>query len=124
MSSYIFTFEIYSTNLHCCSIESFDTSFILSSDSIQRVNTNHQRASLNPYTSTNFTPTLANLYFHPWRPSKKLFNLHKKFQDIILYQHPYIPCSYCSKLMYPSERSEEHTSELQSPCNLVCRLLL
>src|SRR5256885_10519371 len=29
---------------------------------------------------------------------------------------------------YPSaaaaERSEEHTSELQSPCNLVCRLLL
>src|SRR2546426_3753579 len=24
----------------------------------------------------------------------------------------------------PSWRSEEHTSELQSPCNLVCRLLL
>src|SRR2546426_6181665 len=24
----------------------------------------------------------------------------------------------------PSERSEEHTSELQSPCNVVCRLLL
>src|SRR5256885_6172841 len=27
--------------------------------------------------------------------------------------------------LYPdSKRSEEHTSELQSPCNLVCRLLL
>ena len=25
---------------------------------------------------------------------------------------------------YDHERSEEHTSELQSPCNLVCRLLL
>src|SRR2546426_3812360 len=25
---------------------------------------------------------------------------------------------------YPQQRSEEHTSELQSPCNLVCRLLL
>src|SRR2546426_8417700 len=25
---------------------------------------------------------------------------------------------------FPKERSEEHTSELQSPCNLVCRLLL
>src|ERR1039457_469040 len=25
---------------------------------------------------------------------------------------------------FPSHRSEEHTSELQSPCNLVCRLLL
>src|SRR5256885_5331443 len=24
----------------------------------------------------------------------------------------------------PTVRSEEHTSELQSPCNLVCRLLL
>src|SRR5256885_3826109 len=25
---------------------------------------------------------------------------------------------------WPTSRSEEHTSELQSPCNLVCRLLL
>src|SRR2546426_3964157 len=28
------------------------------------------------------------------------------------------------ELHCPNERSEEHTSELQSPCNLVCRLLL
>src|SRR5256885_12452161 len=27
-------------------------------------------------------------------------------------------------LLQKSPRSEEHTSELQSPCNLVCRLLL
>src|SRR5256885_13210787 len=27
-------------------------------------------------------------------------------------------------LVASSHRSEEHTSELQSPCNLVCRLLL
>src|SRR2546426_5745153 len=27
-------------------------------------------------------------------------------------------------LVDDEERSEEHTSELQSPCNLVCRLLL
>src|SRR5256885_10148546 len=27
-------------------------------------------------------------------------------------------------LLLASARSEEHTSELQSPCNLVCRLLL
>src|SRR5256885_13140780 len=26
--------------------------------------------------------------------------------------------------LQPDYRSEEHTSELQSPCNLVCRLLL
>src|SRR2546426_8854272 len=28
------------------------------------------------------------------------------------------------KLVAEPKRSEEHTSELQSPCNLVCRLLL
>src|SRR5688500_2878647 len=28
------------------------------------------------------------------------------------------------RLFGPVKRSEEHTSELQSPCNLVCRLLL
>src|SRR2546426_8007096 len=27
-------------------------------------------------------------------------------------------------VLWGGERSEEHTSELQSPCNLVCRLLL
>src|SRR5256885_3290068 len=28
------------------------------------------------------------------------------------------------RLLQKTSRSEEHTSELQSPCNLVCRLLL
>src|SRR5256885_10076954 len=39
---------------------------------------------------------------------------------------PHSPC--LSRLIRPAapkeKRSEEHTSELQSPCNLVCRLLL
>src|SRR5256885_14188109 len=30
----------------------------------------------------------------------------------------------CQQLLKAHFRSEEHTSELQSPCNLVCRLLL
>src|SRR5256885_7235965 len=37
-------------------------------------------------------------------------------------------CAFCSSQTRTSSsgagRSEEHTSELQSPCNLVCRLLL
>src|SRR5215467_9709162 len=41
---------------------------------------------------------------------------------------PRFICSHChSQLLIgtsqPPYRSEEHTSELQSPCNLVCRLL-
>src|SRR2546426_5105215 len=34
-----------------------------------------------------------------------------------------VPDLNIAKRLYPA-RSEEHTSELQSPCNLVCRLLL
>src|SRR6478735_11460447 len=37
------------------------------------------------------------------------------------------PCTKSSTPFHPrsvNSRSEEHTSELQSPCNLVCRLLL
>src|SRR5256885_13191786 len=30
----------------------------------------------------------------------------------------------CDPCFMDANRSEEHTSELQSPCNLVCRLLL
>src|SRR5205807_6929504 len=33
-------------------------------------------------------------------------------------------CAWYGSLTVASFRSEEHTSELQSPCNLVCRLLL
>src|SRR6266850_2991782 len=33
-------------------------------------------------------------------------------------------CPWPRRLRRPPARSEEHTSELQSPCNLVCRLLL
>src|SRR5688500_19172032 len=34
------------------------------------------------------------------------------------------PWRNCFAGWFVSARSEEHTSELQSPCNLVCRLLL
>src|SRR5690348_17955174 len=33
-------------------------------------------------------------------------------------------CHYCGHTWWASARSEEHTSELQSPVHLVCRLLL
>src|SRR2546426_9217940 len=32
--------------------------------------------------------------------------------------------TWCGTVKKNAVRSEEHTSELQSPCNLVCRLLL
>src|SRR2546426_9230258 len=44
-------------------------------------------------------------------PKEKLFALHAM-----------LGIGHC--VIVQSTRSEEHTSELQSPCNLVCRLLL
>src|SRR5256885_9955569 len=42
------------------------------------------------------------------------------------FQHPARVALPAAVLRCPhaADRSEEHTSELQSPCNLVCRLLL
>src|SRR2546426_4322949 len=42
-------------------------------------------------------------------------------QDVML--TAFLPNS-SNAIPYQKFRSEEHTSELQSPCNLVCRLLL
>src|SRR5256885_15098309 len=46
-------------------------------------------------------------------------------------EHPAMHPGRCARVLldgqsigFIGERSEEHTSELQSPCNLVCRLLL
>src|SRR2546426_8669040 len=51
--------------------------------------------------------------------------------QIIAELEPTARGAYCGAIGYVSvtgaldtSRSEEHTSELQSPCNLVCRLLL
>ena len=37
---------------------------------------------------------------------------------------PFLVAAALRLFILPISRSEEHTSELQSPCNLVCRLLL
>src|SRR5256885_6839648 len=39
-------------------------------------------------------------------------------------RHPTQACRQGHRCRVIARRSEEHTSELQSPCNLVCRLLL
>src|SRR5256885_9993708 len=48
--------------------------------------------------------------------------------DVVVRTYAPLPAASLSilvrRLRYAVPRSEEHTSELQSPCNLVCRLLL
>src|SRR5256885_2961961 len=47
-------------------------------------------------------------------------NMHD--YEFAVAQH-HVGCRLAKRVIFP-DRSEEHTSELQSPCNLVCRLLL
>src|SRR5256885_11547060 len=44
--------------------------------------------------------------------------ISKHDPDVVLSVHPLL-----NHMSHQAIRSEEHTSELQSPCNLVCRLL-
>src|SRR5574341_1443624 len=56
-------------------------------------------------------------YGEPEGLEKKVYDKFNQKPDAIVFGHSHAP--YNQKL-----RSEEHTSELQSPTNLVCRLLL
>src|SRR5256885_11756292 len=61
-------------------------------------------------------------------PRSTLFPYTTLFRSLMLRPQPDragTPTDRCPRTGTSSrERSEEHTSELQSPCNLVCRLLL
>src|SRR5688500_19283227 len=65
---------------------------------------------------------LMNFFFLPARLTPQ--NMH--FQQTSLPQSIMVnPLPYGTQhIQRSTPRSEEHTSELQSPCNLVCRLLL
>src|ERR1039457_7529854 len=54
-------------------------------------------------------------------PRSTLFSYTTLFRSTSIYT--YLGAD-CGSVKPDSPRSEEHTSELQSPCNLVCRLLL
>src|SRR2546426_1952618 len=77
------------------------------------------RSTLFPYT-TLFRSRPAKSSFTAWPPGTDFGKMHARAMQ----------CSWRksrqSQKRSPATviRSEEHTSELQSPCNLVCRLLL
>src|SRR3989454_3546861 len=81
------------------------------------------RSTLFPYT-TLFRSKLSDLQFALQVRFLEEMRL-KRFCGVIgvdFYER--IHCIPPDVLLSRDERSEEHTSELQSPCNLVCRLLL
>src|SRR5256885_11570341 len=73
------------------------------------------RSTLFPYTTLfrSLLPALASIFLALAMPS----DAHAQSLNVDRWTPP-LPTQTERK------RSEEHTSELQSPCNLVCRLLL
>src|SRR2546426_4350373 len=76
------------------------------------------RSTLFPYT-TLFRSQWLNQTLSSW----------PKSQPVVIFTHNplyeyYPPWNFWVRDWREVHRSEEHTSELQSPCNLVCRLLL
>src|SRR4051794_41258622 len=72
-----------------------------------------QRSPLFPYTTLFRSPAAAAA--RTLRPGGRLVNLGSSADET---------CPIDSSTIRPPGRSEEHTSELQSPVHLVCRLLL
>src|ERR1039457_2380237 len=57
-------------------------------------------------------------------PRSTLFPYTTLFRSVLRSMNGKRTAFFRLRTRSPSKRSEEHTSELQSPCNLVCRLLL
>src|SRR5256885_12468453 len=78
------------------------------------------RSTLFPYT-TLFRSRVANpqQMFVVWLPLDGIFR-----QRVLSVFQGQRVLKDVDQRLFACQRSEEHTSELQSPCNLVCRLLL
>src|SRR5581483_11713370 len=85
--------------------EDFDSSLFSSFAVRQTANADHSRNPIQfPSSSSNIT---FRAYFPPWNPSSKLNNLKTRFDKDILTQYPCVPCSYCSRLQYPTKAKWE-----------------
>src|SRR5688500_19198843 len=76
--------------------------------------------------AAHHTPVIVELVNHWFGEAALKFELTytKPIWDKVLGKFGTTPEAAFGPYTAENERSEEHTSELQSPCNLVCRLLL
>src|SRR3712207_6871676 len=82
------------------------------------------RSTLFPYTTLFRSPT-GNLHSSQGREIMELFKrLNAAGTTIIQVTHSEVNATYGDRVIQLADRSEEHTSELQSRQYLVCRLLL
>ena len=96
----------------------FNNSLFSSSAVRQTANADHSRVpTQSSFSSSNVT---FRAYFSPWQPSTKLNNLKTRFDKNILTQYPCVPCSYCSRLQYPTKAKWElYDNTFQYPLETV-----
>src|SRR5256885_11086672 len=70
------------------------------------------------------TPELIGAHGPEWRHVGETHAIDELEQDAGKRACHDLLRSHAARFAPTAQRSEEHTSELQSPCNLVCRLLL
>src|SRR2546426_7824251 len=80
------------------------------------------RSTLFPYTTLFRSPYGAGEWHHIAGVGDGV-TMYLYVDGVQVATRAYVTANYGSN-SNPFNRSEEHTSELQSPCNLVCRLLL
>src|SRR2546426_5862894 len=78
------------------------------------------RSTLFPYTTLFRSASAIDV----WAGATPLIVSVTALDDVTSIQNPIVWSRVWRPFEDPPRRSEEHTSELQSPCNLVCRLLL
>ncbi|GES97445.1 Pif1-like helicase domain-containing protein [Rhizophagus clarus] len=99
--------------------EDFDNSLLSSFAIRQNANTSHSRIPVQDSFSSS-SDTIIRAYFPLWNPSKKLLNLKNHFNENILTQYPCVPCSYCSRLQYPTKAKWElYDESIQYPLKVV-----
>src|SRR5256885_12825745 len=83
------------------------------------------RSTLFPYTTLfrSFERCGERVAFERGRPRGEIRKVPRKLAARIVFRETLHGLRETAALQH-AVRSEEHTSELQSPCNLVCRLLL
>src|SRR5256885_11533035 len=79
------------------------------------------RSTLFPYTTLFRSATVPARPTRYWLPDG---SIQRRYRQGPLPRPPAVAHALNRAVREPVARSEEHTSELQSPCNLVCRLLL
>lgn len=98
--------------------EDFDNSLFSSFKVRQNANAEHSRIpTQSSFSSSNIT---FRAYFPPWQPSTKLNKLKTHFDKNVLTQYPCVPCSYCSRLQYPTKaRWKLYDRSIQYPLEIV-----